>query len=186
MYTRWLEVTNLSDKDMALSRLSVLSGALEHINNVRFYDADARPEDIYEIGYFRNDRQLAEGDFGWKPLEYERTAISGRFHRQRYRYPAFFLKNKLTGMIYFGQMGWSAGYEFLFDYNACHENNSVSLSYEMSVTGYHPLRLIAAGETYVSPKVHMGAIFGTLDDAVNATYDHIRRSVFNLSTRKMT
>lgn len=180
MFTRWLEVTNLSDKDMALSRLSVLSGALDHMKNIRFYDADTCPEDIYEIGYFRNDRQLAEGDFGWKPLGFERTAISGRFHRGRYRYPAFFLKNKLTGMIWFGQMAWSSGYEFLFDYNGYHESNSVALSFEMSLAGYHPLRLIAVGETYVSPKVHMGAIFGTLDDAVNATYDHIRRSVFNL------
>lgn len=181
MFTRWLEVTNLSDKDMALSRMSVLSGALDQMKNIRFYDADVSPEDIYEIGYFHRNMVCEEGDFGWKPLGFERTAISGRFHRGRHRYPAFFLKNKLTGMIFFGQMAWSSGYEFLFDYNACHESNAVSLSFEMSVTGYHPLRLIAAGETYVSPKVHMGALFGTLDDAVNATYDHIRKSVLNLS-----
>ena len=41
MFTRWLEVTNLSDKDMALSRMSVLSGALEYIKDLRFYNADA-------------------------------------------------------------------------------------------------------------------------------------------------
>jgi len=150
------------------------------MKDFRFYNPDAFPEDIYEIGYFQKDMQLGEGDFGWKPLPFDRTVISGRFHRERHRYPAFFLKNKLTGMIYFGQMGWSAGYEFLFDYNACHESSKVSLSFEMSLAGYHPLRLIAPGETYVSPKVHMGVIFGTLDDAVNATYDHIRRSVFDL------
>ncbi len=178
--TRWLEVTNLSDKDMALSKMSVLSGALEQMKNYRIYDSDTCPEDAYEVGYFHNSYANAEGDFWWKPLGFDRTTIAGRFHRGRHRYPAFFLRNKLTGMIYFGQMGWSSGYEFVFDYNACHESDSVALSFEMSVTGYHPLRLIAPGETYVSPKVHMGAVFGTLDDAVNAGYDHIRRSVLNL------
>lgn len=186
--TRWLEVTNLSDRDMALSRMSVLSGALDYMDNYRVYDTNARPEDIYEIGYFDNSCWGREGDFSWKPLGFDRTAVAGRFHRARYRYPAFFLKNKLTGMIYFGQIGWTSGYEFVFDYNARHvfgdnagnENDAVALSYEMSVAGYNPLRLIAPGETYVSPKAHMGAIFGTMDDAVNAGYDHIRRSALNL------
>lgn len=186
--TRWMEVTNLSDRDMALSKMSVLSGALDYMKDYRFYDSNAYPEDIYEIGYFQKSNWCAEGDFAWKPLDVDRTSIAGRFHRGRYRYPAFFLKNKMSGLIYFGQMGWSSGYEFVFDYNArsvfddwaCKDNDSVALSFEMSVTGFHPLRLIASGETYVSPKVHMGAIFGTLDDAVNAGYDHIRRSALNL------
>ena len=44
--TRWLEVTNLSDKDMALSKMSVLSGALEQMKNYRIYDSDTcrRPD----------------------------------------------------------------------------------------------------------------------------------------------
>ena len=66
-------------------------------------------------------------------------------------------------------MGWISGYQFLFDYNARnvigdnwhHESDGVALYYEMSLAGFRPLRPIAAGETYVSPKVHMGAIFGT-------------------------
>ena len=49
MFTRWLEVTNCSDKDMALSRLSVLSGALDQMKNVGFYDADVSHEDIFSV-----------------------------------------------------------------------------------------------------------------------------------------
>ncbi len=180
MLTRWLEICNLSEKDMALSRLSVFSGALQQMKNFRTTDPDAFPEDIYEIGYFDNSRWGSEGQFVWKTLPFDKTTIAGRFLRDRFRHPLFFLKNKVNGQFFFGQLGWSAGYEFAFDYIADHESTDVSLGIEISITGYHPLRLIGAGETFVTPQVHIGTMFGTLDDVVNASYDHIRRSVLNL------
>ena len=180
MMTRWLEIHNLSEEAMALSRLSVFSGALQQMNYFRFTDSDAFPEDIYELGYFEKCQWAAEGAFVWKTLPFDKMTIGGRFSRERYRHPAFFLKNKLNGQFFFGQLAWSAGYEFAFDYIADHESTNVSLGIEISVTGYHPLRLIEAGETFVTPQVHIGTMFGTFDDVVNASYDHIRRSVLNL------
>lgn len=180
MMTRWLEIHNLSEEAMALSRLSVFSGALQQMNYFRFTDSDAFPEDIYELGYFEKCQWAAEGAFVWKTLPFDKMTIAGRFSRERYRHPAFFLKNKLNGQFFFGQLAWSAGYEFAFDYIADHESTNVSLGIEISVTGYHPLRLIEAGETFVTPQVHIGTMFGTFDDVVNASYDHIRRSVLDL------
>lgn len=178
--TRWLEIHNLSGEDMALSRLSIFSGGLEQMKNFRSTDPDASPEDIYELGYFAKSHWGAEGDLHWQPLSFDKTTVGGRFSRERYRHPAFYLRNKLNGRFFFGQLGWSGGYEFSFDYIAEHESTDVSLAIDISVTGYHPLRLIGAGETFVTPQVHMGAMFGSLDDVVNASYGHIRRSVLNL------
>jgi len=180
MITRWLEIHNLSKEDMALSRLSVFSGALQQMRSFRIMDPDVSPEDIYELGYFENCHWGSEGAFAWKKLPFDKTTIAGRFSRDRYRHPAFFLKNKVNGQFFFGQLGWSAGYEFAFDYIADREKPDVSLGIEMSITGHHPLRLIGAGETFVSPQVHIGTMFGTFDDVVNASYDHIRHSVLNL------
>lgn len=178
--TRWLEVTNLSDKDLALSRLSVFSGALEQMRNFKIMDPNAYPEDIYEIGYFDNYNWGFEGKMVWKPLSSEKTTIAGRFGRQRYRHPAFFLRNKLNGQMFFGQIAWSAGYDISFDYIVEHESADTSLGIDIAITDHHPLYWIAPGETFVSPQMHMGVMFGELDAAVNETYDHIRRSVLNL------
>ncbi|MBR6766823.1 MAG: alpha-galactosidase [Clostridia bacterium] len=180
MITRWLEVTNLSDKDIAVSRLSVFSGAIEQMKDFRANDPDAFPEDIYELGYFDKDSWGKEGSLAWRPLPFDKTTISGRFGRMRYRHPAFFLKNKVSGLMFFGQLAWSAGYEFSFDYISAHDSKEATLVLEMTVTGHKPLRLIAPGESFVSPRVHLGVVFGDLDSAVHATHEHVRRSVLNL------
>jgi len=83
-------------------------------------------------------------------------------------------------MLYFGQIGWTGGYDFWFDNIANHDSTSVLLALDMAVAGFNPLYLIQPGETFVSPQVHIGALIGNLDAAVNASYDHIRRSVLNL------
>jgi len=180
MFTRWLEIRNLSDKPAILSRLSVFSGVAEHMESLRCYGSLAVSQGVYELGYFEKDAGCMEGDLVWRSLPYDKTSIAGRFNRQRHRHPAFFLKNKLSGMIFFGQMAWSGGYEFSFDTISNRESNSIMMDIDMAVTGFKPLYIIAPGESFVSPEVHIGALIGDLDDAVNASYDHIRRSVLNL------
>lgn len=180
MITRWLEVCNLSDEEVAVSRLSVFCGVLEQMKDYRAEDPDVLAEEIYQLGYFGRDGWGAEGDLGFRTLPFDKTTISGRFERMRYRHPAFFLKNKLSGLLFFGQLAWSAGYEFSFDYIAEHGEKETTLVLDMAVTGYNPLRLIAPGESFVSPKAHLGVVFGDLDDAVRETHTHLRRSVLNL------
>ena len=180
MFSRWLTVKNLSEEPMAISRLSVFSGALDQKKNFSKIDPTAKPEEIYELGYFERQDWGSEGDLQWRPLPFDKTTFGGRFARSRYRHPAFFLKNKLTGMIFFGQLGWTAGYDFSFDYIADRESTDVSLGIDIAVTGHNPIYLLQAGETFTSPQVHIGTLFGGLDEAVNASYDHIRRSVLNL------
>ncbi|MBQ7923484.1 MAG: alpha-galactosidase [Clostridia bacterium] len=180
MFVRWLEIRNLSDKPMAVSRLSVFCGVVETVREIRQYGTHTVPEGMYELGYFENAAWGNEGDMVWKNLPYDKTSFAGRFNRHRFRHPAFFLKNKVTGMLFFGQMAYSGAYEFSFDYMANRNSSDVSMNIDMAVDGVQPLYLIDAGAVFVSPQVHIGAIFGTLDDAVNISYDHIRRSVLNM------
>lgn len=180
MITRWLEITNLSDDSMAVSRLSVFSGALEQVRDYKVMDPDIWPEDIYELGYFADTTWGKEGKLIWKDLELDKKTLAGRFGRARFRHPAFFLRNKLNGQMFFGQLGWSAGYELSFDYIAEHGSADVSLGIDIAIADHHPLYWIEAGETFVSPQVHIGVVFGNLDEAVNETYAHIRRSVLTL------
>ncbi len=178
MFSRWLEVRNLSDKAMAVSRLSVFSGVVEE-TDLRQYGNTMDPEEVYELGYFKNYGHGNEGDMTWRKLSFDKTSFSGRFGRYRYRHPLFFLKNKNTGMFIFGQLAHSGAYEFSFDYDTSRNADSTRLAIDMAIDGFLPLYLIGPGQTFVTPEVHIGAMIGTLDDAVNASYDHIRRSVLN-------
>lgn len=179
--TRWLEVKNLSEKPMALSRLSVFSGALQQVYQVGNISRDMTAQDVYKIAYYESDEWAHEGDLVFRKLPPNKTTISGRFSRARYRYPAVFLQNELSGEIFFAQLGWSGGYEFGIE-QIVTENcyRDVTLAFDVAITGYHPLRVIDARETFVSPEVHIGCLNGTMDDVVNATYDHIRKSVLTV------
>lgn len=174
--TRWLAIKNNSDKPMRLSRLSIFSGALQQMKRMSADNA----EEIYEIGYMEEDDKEKEGMIFWKKLPRDKTSVAGRFSKGRFRHPAFFLKNKRSGEIFFGQMEWSGGYEINFNNLIFTAGTDVTLTIDMAVTGFSPLRLIEPGECFVSPRICIGSLFGTVDDAVNAMYDHIRKSVLNL------
>lgn len=179
MLTRRLEIENRSDRPMALSRLAVLSGGLEVMDRSALTLCD-RPDKLYSIGYFDSDVWGREGDFVWRDLQPVTTCIDTRFGRDRFRHPLVFLRNNVNGMLYFCQLGWSGGCRFSADLKAAPERKVSTLSLQAEITGHTPLRTIAPGETYTSPEVHMGAVIGSLDDAVNEMHDHIRRSVLCL------
>lgn len=178
--TRWLAIKNNSDKAMRLSKLSVFSGILKQNKRLPEFDSTIDPRDIYEVGYMEEDDKEREGQIFWKPLPREKTSIAGAFSKGRFRHPAFFLKNKMNGEIFFGQMEWSAGYEIALGHIIGEADTSTTLTIDMAVTGINPLRLIEPGEKFVSPRVFIGSMFGTVDDAVNAMFDHIRKSVLTL------
>ena len=52
------------------------------------------------------------------------------------------------------------------------------VSFKMSLDAPKPLIVLAPGERFEMPKVHIGMLQGELDDAVNSMHTHIRRSVF--------
>ena len=184
VFSRWLEIINGSDKSAAVSELSVMSGGIEIIDRNRVtYGRDI--DEYYSLGYMDCASWGHEGDFSWHTLTPDEHSFSGRFNRERYRHPMFMLKNNLLGTMMIGQMGWSAGYKFSFDYNAYPDQGDTCLSFKMAVDSYKPLTVIDADSVYKSPVVYIGMVSGDHDDAVNAMHEHLRNTVFK-STEKVT
>lgn len=176
MFTRYIEIENLSDENMCLSRLSVLSGCIEEMER----DELTRETDIsklYSVGYFDRADWAHEGDFKWRDLNNDTLSVDSRFGRDRFRHPLIFIRNNVNGTIFFAQTAWSAGCRFSVDFNARDERDRSFLGFKAEITGYKPLRVISPKEVYRTPEVYMGAISGGLDEAVNEMHAHIRKSV---------
>ena len=180
IFRRWIEVTNTGERPAAVNEAVPLSGALQVVYNYETYLEDG--EALYKLGYFRSHRWCDEGEFRWIDLPEEIFTVAGRYRRDRHRHPMFVLKNRATGEIFICQMEWSGGYAFEFDNqqygpdSSTHRQNN-ALSVRVMMDSPEPIYVAAPGETFVSPKVDMGVLFGELDDAVNAMNDHVRKSV---------
>ena len=179
MLSRWIEIENLSDEPLKLSRLSLMSGGIESLDDDAL-DHTESVNDIYSLGYFENDAWGNEGQFIWRDLTAGNTAVEGRFGRDRFRHPLLFIRNNLTGKIWFSQIGFSGGYKYSVDYLARPDKCNTHLSFKAEITGHKPIYVIAPKGKFVSPVVYMGLVHGNLDDAINEMHSHIRKSVLNL------
>ncbi len=171
MLTRWLELENRSKEPMHISRISLLGGGLETKD-------DSIVLSQYSLGCFEKDEWGAEGLFSWKPLAEGYTTVERGFRRDRHRHPLIFLKNETTGALWFAQIAWSGGCRFCLDLKRFHNRTHLALSAELC--GYAPLLVLEAGERFSLPEVHIGAVQGDLDMAVQQMHSHIRRSVLSL------
>ena len=171
---RWLTIRNLAGVPRRISRLSVMSGCLQRLNGWEQYVPE--PEKIYRLGYMEQSQWGNEGAFRWHDLPSAPYAVPGRYLRDRHRHPMFVLENRATGETFIAQLGFSGGYAFEFDLDAV-RGGSASLTYAVSLDAPAPLRVLAAGEAFDTPHVHLGILFGGLDEAVNQMHAHLRRSV---------
>ena len=183
MFTRYIELENLSDAPMNISRLSVLSGGIEAMKYSTVTKSTDK-EKFFSVGYFGAEGWGMEGDFAWHDMPIGKTVIDCRFDKDRFRHPIAFLRNNVMGTTYFMQMGWSGGCRFTLDhasssYQGGTDTKTALLSIKAELTGYAPLLVLNAGEVYKTPEVYMGAVAGGLDEAVNEMHDHIRRSVLD-------
>ena len=179
MFTRWLEIENLSGRSLNISRMSLIAGGVETMNRAPL-TVSADVERFYSLGYFDEDDWGMEGDFAWHDLYPDTHAIETRFNRERYRHPLMFLRNNLMGTMWFAQIAYSGGCRFTVDYNAQREDPSSSVSFKAEIAGYKPLIVLRAGENFRTPQVHMGMVHGDIDLAVNEMHAHARKSVLNL------
>lgn len=175
MFARYVEVINKGERAVNLSKLAVLSGGVETVERDMFA-ARGDESKHYSIGYFGSSEWGREGDFGWHDIQPDTLSVDFRFGRDRFRHPLIFIKNNLTGSLYFSQIGWSGGCRYSVDYNVMGiARTHLSLSAE--ITSRSPITVIPAGESFVSPKVHIGVVSGDFDSAVNEMHRHIRKSV---------
>ena len=179
MLTRYIEISNTSDKPVCLSRLSVLSGGIEAFDR-RMFAVSKNIDEIYSVGYFTSDQWGREGEFAWRKLMPDTLCVDTRFGRDRFRHPLIFIRNNITGVIYSCQTAWSGGCRFSVDFNTTEERSLTSLAFKAEITSHKPITVIGAGETFITPEIHFGIICGSLDDAVNDMNAHTRKSVLNL------
>lgn len=179
MFSRYIEIENLSDESLNLSRLSVMSGGMEICETDR-YASHADIESLYSIGYFANDAWGKEGEFKWRALQSEVTSIDTRYNRDRFRHPLLFIRNNLTGKMWFMQMSWSGGCRFTLDYNAQPDRDSTRLAFKAEIASHNPMIVLKPHETFISPELHIGHVLGGVDEAVNEMLEHIRKSVLTL------
>ncbi len=175
-FTRYIEIDNLSDDCLNISRLGVLCGGLENHEAGR-YPNTQRNKEIYSVGYFDSDQWGNEGEFNWHPLKNDAITIDSRFNRDRFRHPIIFIKNNVSGKIWYSQIGWSGGCRFTVDCNSQSVKDDVYLSFKAEITAHNPMYVLRPKETFVSPEVHQGFMQGSFDDAVNDMHAHIRKSV---------
>lgn len=180
MFTRFIEIENLSDEPLCLNRLAVMSGGIETMDR-NWLTTEKDVNKFYSVGYFDSDQWGREGGFNWHTLTPDKLCVEMRYGRDRFRQPMIFIRNNVTGVIYFSQIGWTGGCRYTVDYNAMPERNGSTLALSTEITSHSPMTVIAPHETFVSPEVHMGAINGGFDDAVNQMHAHIRKSVLNRS-----
>jgi alpha-galactosidase len=176
VFTRYLEIENLSNKSLCLSRLSLIAGGVEEFDRDKCYSSDVATDDIYSIGYFDSDKWGEEGFFNWHKLGAVSTSIDTRFNRDRFRQPIVFLRNNVTGKIFVAQIGFSGGCRFTFDLEG-QGNTDAHLSFKAEITGHKPLYVIEPHEIFKSPEVHVGLVQGDLDLCINELHAHIRKSV---------
>ncbi|MBQ1260374.1 MAG: alpha-galactosidase [Clostridia bacterium] len=178
---RYLEIENLSDRKINLSGITPMRGILEELEGWNAYMKAPDPSGIYSVGFMESSRWGCEGLFKWHSLHTGIFGIPGRYNADRYRHPAFFLKNNLTGGIFAVQLAYTGGYEFSLNLMAEPEQsggalNSI-LAFDVKITSPSPQYILKPKERYTTPKVHITRIFGSLDDAVNEMHAHTRRSV---------
>ncbi len=178
MFSRFIEIENLSDSNLCLNRLVILGGGIEETDCSHYGHNDINK--VYSVGYFESDKWGREGEFAWHDLHPEELTVKTRFGRDRFRHPLIFIRNNVTGMMYFSQIGWSGGCSFTVDYHADRERDDSLLSFKAEITAHKPLTVIPPKSLFISPEVHIGAVMGDLDDAVNEMHSHIRKSVLTM------
>ena len=187
MMARRLELCNNGTAPVRIGDLAVFAGSVEEASGTANRALETKDfENWFSLGTMQSSNWGCEGLFHWQPLPEGALCIGGKYGRGRHRHPAFFLRNNLHGSLFFGQLASAAGFEFRFDRNTepTDKGCRARVSFRFSLAAPHPQLVLAAGEAFSVPAMHIGMIIGDLDDAVNAMHVHLRRSVFTLPTAR--
>jgi alpha-galactosidase len=176
---RWLEITNTGGAAAAVSAVGTWCGVMQKIPQWRSHLGDSG-QPLYSLGYFDNSHWGNEGDFQWHDLPNAGYRVDGRYRRDRHRHPMFVLRSNVGGEHFICQLAWTGGYSFEFDLDADAGtmDQAARLFFRAGPDAPAPLRMLAPGETVLSPEVHLGPVFGDLDTAIQAMHEHLRKSVF--------
>lgn len=176
---RRLEITNTGTAPAALASVAPWSGILWNTNTERenhFTNAnpayDAADQSKFALGYLASEDWGHEGNLVWQPLPPENYRIERTAHGRTWGSPYYIIKNQVTGEMFMLGLAWGGNFYAEF----AHRHGSL-LSFRVGPLAPSPLRIIAPGETVLSPEVHLGPVHGSLDQAVAQWHQHLRASV---------
>ncbi|MBN1350374.1 alpha-galactosidase [candidate division KSB1 bacterium] len=180
---RRLEITNTGKAPAALSHVSPWSGMLWTWRQADHWGERPREASApFVLAYFRGLMQGTEGDFGWEVLPPGVRRIEGTNGHSGFGNPFFMIRNEMTGETAIGALAWSGNWfmEFWRDPSldlSGQPARGANLAFRFGPLGPAPLRVIAPGETVVSPETHLALLHASTDDCVAALHGHLRASV---------
>ncbi len=183
IYQRWLEITNLSDKSVALN--SVYPWVAKMMARSDYQEEYAGEiEHAFRLGNFTKKSHRYEGWFEWQTLSEGVTKI-GCDEGLCWDDPFFIIRNEVRGQYLIGELAWptnwnmEVGVKEHFTYMA---RPADILTLKIGPTAETPLCVLSPNESTNSPAVHMGYVSDNLDAAVQAMHEHVRRSVLPSQT----
>jgi alpha-galactosidase len=131
----------------------------------------------FTLGSFQSATHLHEGWFAWEPVPNGCRRIEGRRGRSGHGAPFFIVRNEANGEHAIAHIAYSANwsYELIADQDPA--SADASLCFRAGLAGVSPLRVIDLQETVLTPAVHLGLVYGDLDETIQAMHEHVRRSV---------
>ena len=181
--TRWLVITNRSDRHVPVSRVFPWSGQVWEPVGRGWHTIDelvSLPHAVFSLGRFVETDAGAEGAFDWRALPRGRYGFETLHGRSGWGTPCFVVRNEVTGEMMMVQFAWSGNWqvELFNDYEAARRPpRDARLYARVGLAGPAPLRVLEPGESARTPAVHVGFVFGDLDTCVQALHSHERRSV---------
>ncbi len=165
---RYLEITNRKDGIMTLGHVQVFGGCLFASGATA---AEDRP---YRIGYLQDGGPRREGDLVFETLLRGDFSLSRRRYTERFRLPYALLQNTVSGENLALHLGFSGNFTMSFHNFYVRIPGSNNLSCSIDFGGQAPIRVLEAGETVITPSVHLTYATGDIDTLVQHTHDHVR------------
>lgn len=192
-FTRHLVITNNGERPCALSKVAPWSGLTWNVGakkgpddpgNIWYLDdveLQALADSPFSLGRMTDSSWGMEGTFEWSPVPSGRSGFESVRGKSGFGTPGCFLRNEATGELLVVDMAWSGNWsiELFNDFEPSRRRPRFDARayVEVALAGPAPLRVLEPGESAETPKVHVGALFGDLDAAVQALHQHIRASV---------
>ncbi len=181
-FARHLTITNDGDRPCAIAQVNPWSGLVWELGRNHWDDGELQnfPTGPFSVGRMTDSTAGNEGAFDWMPVPPGRWALESMHGRSGWGVPFVLIRNEATGEIGVIDLAWSGNWriELYNDWEPAQSPQPNARLYASAgLAGPAPLRVLAPGESVVTPAVHVATMFGGLDDAVQALHRHIRSSV---------
>ena len=169
---RWLEIFNDGKQPAAIGEVYPMSGYLFAAHRV----IENLPRDaasVFSVLKPATYGPYREDDFRWVPLPNGTYSYGA----SKYGTPFSVVRNEVTGEEFVLYFGWSGQYGFDFFNNHAPGRDDASLYFRAGMKGPAPFRVLRPGESVITPAVHIGHMFGDLDQITQASQSYLRDSV---------